>query len=510
MSIMPAKLETKDKGRKNDTGNLLILICVASVIGIYLIATTVLISKDGVFYIERAQKLPIDTVDIIKTHHPGYPFLIFTAHKLATVFGTGSSALVWVYSAQAVNLLCRVLSLIPLYFIGKLLVGSNKSFWAILILVILPYPAQFGSDVLREWPHVLFLSGGFLMLLLGAKYGRCWMFGVAGLAAGLGHMIRPECAQLVIYGVLWILMRLLVPKPNMNKRALLGALAFLLLGFAIPLIPYMAVRGHILPERLRSCFRPSVLSGTERIQQPRIDSSKNNWTASVTPVKIAKAMGVFARNMSDNLLHYFVPALLIGAYVRVRQKSETGDIEKFFIPAFVLFNVMMMITLYLDSAYISRRHCLPLTVMLIFYVPAGLEILAKWINDKFPGNQVQNNRHWRRYFFVLLIIGVGICTPKLIKPLGVEKRGYRAAAQWLMENTRREDTVAVPDSRISFYAERTGLVYEKDIPDGAKYVVRIVRGGDEGLGVGGSMREEISLWVDEQKKTKKIVLYKVL
>jgi hypothetical protein len=148
--------------------------------------------------------------------------------------------------------------------------------------------------------------------------------------------------------------------------------------------------------------------------------------------------------------------------------------------------------------------------MLIFYVPAGLEILAKWINDKFPGNQVQNNRHWRRYFFVLLIIGVGICTPKLIKPLGVEKRGYRAAAQWLMENTRREDTVAVPDSRISFYAERTGLVYEKDIPDGAKYVVRIVRGGDEGLGVGGSMREEISLWVDEQKKTKKIVLYKVL
>ena len=510
MSIMPAKLETKDTGHKGDAGNLLVLICVASAIGIYLIATTVLISRDGVFYIERTQKLSSDAADIIKTHPPGYPFLIFTAHKLATVFGAGSSALAWVYSAQAVSLLCRVLSLLPLYFIGKLLVGSNKSFWATLILIILPYPAEFGIDVLRDWPHILFLSGGFLMLLLGAKHSRCRMFGVAGLAAGLGHMIRPECAQLVIYGVLWILMRLLAPKHNMNKRALLGALACLLIGFAIPVTSYMATRGHILPKKLESYFISSALSGAERIQQPRIDSSENNFKSTIMPGDTVKAIGEFAGSMSDNLLHYFVPALLIGAYARVRRKSEAGGIEKFFIPAFVLLNVMMMIMLYQGWGYISRRHCLPLTVMLIFYVPVGLEILAKWIVDKFHGKQVQNNRHSRRYFFVLLVIGIGICTPKLIKPLGADKRGYRAAAQWLMDNTRQEDTVAVPDARISFYAERTGLVYEKDIPEGAKYVVRIVRDGDEELDAGGSMREEISLWVDEQKKSRKIVLYKVL
>ena len=507
---MPAKLGMKDTDYKGDARNLLVIIFISSAIGIYLIATTVLISKDGVFYIERAEKLSSDTVDIIKTHHPGYPFLIFTARKLAAVFSAGSSVLVWVYSAQAISLLCRVLSLIPLYFIGKLLVGSNKSFWATLILIVLPYPAKFGSDVLREWPHVLFLSGGFLLLLLGVKHGRYRMFGAAGLAAGLGHMIRPECAQLMIYGVLWISTRLLVPKHNMNKRALLGALACLLLGFAIPVTPYMAVRGHILPKRVRSYFTSSALSGTERIQQPRIDCSKNNWTASITPGKTVKAMRVFAKNMSENLLYYFVPALLIGVYSRVRQKSEAGDIEKFIIPAFVLLNVMMMIMLYQDPIYMSRRHCLPLIVMLIFYVPVGLEILAKWIVDKFHGKQVQNNRHSRRCFFVLLVIGIGICTPKLIKPLGADKRGYRTAAQWLMENTRQEDTVAVPDVRISFYAKRMGLVYEKDIPKGAKYVVRIVRDRDEEPDIGGSMREEISLWVDEQKKSRKIMLYKVL
>jgi len=510
MGIMPAKLETKDAGRKGDARNLFVLICLASAIGIYFIATTVLISKDGVFYIERAQKLSSDAVDIIKTHPPGYPFLIFMVHKLASIFGAGSSALAWVYSAQSVSLLCRLLSLIPLYFIGKLLVGSNQSFWAILILIILPYPAKFGIDVLRGWPHVLFLSGGFLMLLLGAKYGRYWMFGVAGFAAGLGHIIRPECAQLVIYGVLWIVTRLLVPKHNISRRALLGALLFLLLSFAIPTTPYMVIRGHILPKKLKSYFALSGLSGTKRIQQSRINRVENNLAKSIPSGGTVKAIGVFVENMNENLLYYFVPALLIGAYTRLRRKSEAANIEKFFIPAFVLLNVIMMIMLYQSMAYMSRRHCLPLTVMLIFYVPAGLEILAKWIEDKFSGNQVQNNRHSQRYFFVLLIIGVGICTPKLIKPLGADKLGYRAAAQWLMENTRQEDTVAVPDARISFYAERTGLVYEKDIPERAKYVVRIVRDEDEELDVGGSLREEISLWVDRKKKSRKIVLYKVL
>ncbi|GAH44509.1 unnamed protein product, partial [marine sediment metagenome] len=151
----------KEAGRlveKRDLAYILILLAIALAIGTYLIVTTVLIAKDGVIYIERAEQFSSNPIGIIKAHPPGYPFLIFVAHKCAALFADDSSVFTWIYSAQSVTLLCRLLAIIPLYFIGKLLVGPRRSFWGLLILIMLPYPAEFGSDVIREWPHILFLS----------------------------------------------------------------------------------------------------------------------------------------------------------------------------------------------------------------------------------------------------------------------------------------------------------------------------------------------------------------
>ena len=58
---------------------------------------------------------------------------------------------------------------------------------------------------------------------------------------------------------------------------------------------------------------------------------------------------------------------------------------------------------------------------------------------------------------------------------------------------------------------RDGLIYESGMIAGpAKYVVKITKSEDEKLDVGRAVRKELSLGVDQQKKTKKIVIYKVL
>jgi len=232
---------------KCDISHLAILLSVASCIGIYLIVTTVLISTDGVFYIEQAKKFSNDPISVIRGHPFGYPFLICIAYKFAALFADSSSVYTWIYSAQGATLLCRLFALVPLYFIGKLLVGSRKSFWAILILVILPYPARFGSDVIRDWPHILFLVTGFLGLLWGAKCGKWWAFGLVGLSAGLGYLIRPMCAQLIVYAFAWLVLNLFWSKRNMTKPKLLAALALLIIGFAAPAGPYMKLKGEIVP-----------------------------------------------------------------------------------------------------------------------------------------------------------------------------------------------------------------------------------------------------------------------
>ena len=511
---MTAESETRNTALKSDTLNVLILILVASALGVYLVTTTVLISKDGTTYIGLAERFSSEPLNVVKSRcagYPkevpfGYPFLIFAAHKVGTWFGVDSSAPAWACSAQSATLLCRVLALIPLYFIGKLLVGSTKSFWAILILIALPYPTQFGSDALRDWPHILFLTAGFLFLLWGAQRGKGWMFGAAGLAAGLGYFIRAECAQLVIYGVSWILWRLVRPKQNINRCTLLGATALLLLGFGVSAGPVMVLKGEILPEKLKQYIRTFTLEDAQKNHETQMNTTNVIWTASSLPIETLRAAGKLAGGISDNLLYYFVPALIIGIYTRARQRPQTSDIERFFVPAFVVLNVLMMTMLYHRWGYMSRRHSLPLIAMLIFYVPAGLEILAQWLEQRFSRNRVQSNQPSRRWFFVLLAIGACICAPKLLAPLGFDKQGYRDAAEWLRQNSGPKDVIAVPDLRISLYAERKGVMYTDAIPEGADYIVRIEGDGNDQGPTDEAGRKEFSARVEKRKKNNKVVV----
>jgi len=228
------------------------------------------------------------------------------------------------------------------------------------------------------------------------------------------------------------------------------------------------------------------------------------------PGNIVKAIGMLMREISYNLIHFFLPVLLLGVYSRFRKQSTVTDVERFFVPAFIVFNVIMVVLLYCSWQYISGRHCLPLVVFTVFYVPIGLQILADWFIGKFPKVRLDENQKSRLWFFILVITGLAICIPKLLQPIRIEKKAYEAAAQWFKENTQENDLIAVSDKRISFYAEREGLIYDKNILEGAEYAVKIVESKDEKLAVGKAVQKELSLWIDEQKKTKRIVIYEVL
>ena len=495
--------------KKQDLTHLAILLVIALGIGVYLITTTVVITKDGVWYIQEARKFSSEPQGVIKGLTFGYTFLIFITHKLFTSFSDSSSLFTWIYSAQSITLLCRLLALIPLYFIGKLLVGGKRSFRAILILIILPYPAEFGSDVLRDWPHILFLTSGLLFLIWAVMQSKCWMFGAAGFVAGLGHIIRPECAQLLIYGALWILIRILLPKPGIGRPKLLCALSVLLIGFAIPAAPYMTARGKFLPAKLRNFIGFSNPEESEEIQEPEINSDNNVNTTSDTPGRIVRAFDELAGVISENLMYYFVPPLLIGIYFRFRKRSSAAEIERCLVPAFAALNVVMLIALYYSWGYISRRHGLPLVVLTIFYVPIGLEVSADWFANRFSKSRPASVQDCRLWFFILLITGTVICLPKLLGRPGSDKPGYRTAAAWLKENTTPDDLIAVPDRRITFYAERKAFIYETAPPSQAEYVVSILKKEDKKPDFAGAAKEEYSVWVDKHKKNKKLIIYKM-
>ena len=489
---------TRHGGQEGDYRRIVILLAAALAIGAYLIATTVLIAQDGILHIRLAQNFPQNPVGVIKLDPPfGYPFLIFLTHKVITSFSQDGSVYSWIYSAQSVSLLCRVLSLIPLYFIGKLLVGSRRSFWGLLILIMLPYPAEFGSDVIREWPHILFLSTGLLFLIWGSRFGKWWMFAIAGLAAGFGHTIREECAQIVIYGTLWLLISLFLPRPNISRLKAVCLTLILLIGFAIPAAPYMKVRG-VLPPKLKSvisCNTPWQSSGPEQ--------SGFNGTA---------------QEISDNLMYFFVLPLMVGLYCHFRKLRRVLLTERFFIFALIVLYVVMMVLLHINYSYISGRHCMPIIVFTAFYIPVGLQILARRLSKRTSKNGLAVRKNRQRWFFILVAVGFSICTAKFgrITPLRWEKQGSLDTAKWLKENTSEKDLIAMAamaDSRIGFYAQRSSRRMDGEkIPGNTTYVVKFLDGkqAEDSLTFNREVRKRYSVWMNKREKKRRIVIYEVL
>jgi hypothetical protein len=511
MSITQDQLQAERTGHKYDTLNLIVLILVACVLGIYLIATTVLISKDGVLYVEQAKLYSSDAGAVISKDTPGYPFLIFSAHKFAGIFGDNSSLFGWIHAAQGVTLLFRLLGLLPLYLIGKRLVGARDSFYAILILILLPHPAKMSCDLTREWPYVLFLATGFLLLLWGAASAGWRTFGAVGLAAGLAHIIRPEGAQLVAFGVLWLLLKLTRPGRDMTRARVVLALVALLIGFAIPVAPYAKARGKIMPDKMREFLLTSSESPHRRPAWGDSDSHPGACETAGLVSGVGEAAYELCERVNENLLYFFVPPMLIGIYSQFRGRQKARNTDRFFVSAFVAFNVAMPILLYQNYHYMSRRHALPLILVGVFYVPWGLRAISDRLEREIFRNQPPTNKNSLRWFTILLIIGIAVCLPKLLEPAGADKQGYRDAAEWLKKSSDAEAVIAAADPRIGFYAERKRLMLENDVTEGADYVVKVLGSSGEPANLTRGAQEVYSVSVSGSRKgDKKVVIYKMM
>lgn len=247
MKNCPYACATEHQGLLDRDGlNLAVLVVVALALGIYLAADNAWISRDGVVYINLAKTLAHDPLRTAQTYPAGYPLLLCLAHRVGVLLGAGETAAAWVSSSLAVTVLFRLMAVIPLYLLARLLVGSRRGFWAVLILIVLPYPAHNGSDVLREWPFLLFLALGVWLLFVALRSGRWWLFGLIGLDAGMGYLIRPECAQLLAYGLVGLTVVALTASRGPSRarsRTVVESAVLLLLGFAIPAAPYVAWAG---------------------------------------------------------------------------------------------------------------------------------------------------------------------------------------------------------------------------------------------------------------------------
>ena len=462
--------------RRGEAFFVAILLLVAAGIGLYLVATMTVISRDGVYYIEWAQKFR-QGVHVASQERPfGYPLMIYLTHGLLAPLGKGSSTQMWILSAQLATLASRVLSLLAIYLIGRHFVGPRTALLGLGALIFLPDPARLGSDALRDWPAILFLTVGFLLLIRADD--RPGHYGWAGLVCGLGFMVRTETAQLLLYGLGWLALGALGKGRTPRKVALRYA-GLLLLGFAVPTVFYLWSRGGRLPYEFQLLFGGGQANGpigdlsswtADRLTVPAFAS------ASFIHVPGADLVRKILAQFGENLLWIYLPALVVGLVYRLPRRA--GGQERFFISwAVGLAFVMFAVRYYRIGPEMSPRYVLPLLAILFFYVAVGLRVMGIVLQRrlrKCPRVRLWMRRCPVRWYVLLLVLGIVACFPKLFEPPRTDKLAYRQTADWLVANTSAGARVASEDSRICFYAQRQ----LGDNESGFDYAVRILKKND--------------------------------
>jgi hypothetical protein len=223
-----------------------------------------------------------------------------------------------------------------------------------------------------------------------------------------------------------------------------------LAAFAVVAVPYTKLSGEIFPTRIQEIME----SFSYGVESNRIFEQNGNINqAKIVPSETAKALWEISDGINTNLMYFFTLFLLVGIYDYFRKKPKNELV--FLIKAFILFNISILSVRYLISPEMSGRYLLPLTVFTIFYVPVGLVVLGGEIDKLFckQGNSEVVRQQW---FYILLIIGIAVCLPKLLRPLRIEKKECRLAAQWLNENTPENCKLINSgiDPRVIFYANR--------------------------------------------------------
>jgi len=408
----------------------------------------------------KTHEIPSMVKKMSRMDDPGLPLMISCWYRLLRCFGLREGELHWAMAGQSLVLVCRLLSLVPLYYLGRLLVGGKHAFWALLILVFLPWPAELGHDVLREWPHLLCLSAGLLFVLLAFTHQRIMLFLPAGLLAGLGHTVRPECAQVVLYAVIGLIVVLVRTVSTLSRRKAVMGAALLVAGFAIVFAPYVHARGRVLPVKLAELLKdkgsakaPANVPSNTLAPTPSVEYAGFIPEALRGPAKLIQ-------RLSENQYYYFFAFMLIGGYLFWLRPGR-HPFDKWLVATFIAFNFLMYTALEHNWGYISRRHALPLTVMTTFFVPLGVETFARLFSAKLNGPA----RPRTGLFLILTSIGLVICLVKLAEPKGSHV-GLRKTAEYLKLNTPTDAIVAVPDSRIGFYADRTRMLYDDQRPEG--------------------------------------------
>jgi 4-amino-4-deoxy-L-arabinose transferase-like glycosyltransferase len=477
-------------GWRRDLALVALLLVLATGIRAWVVGYTQVPARDSIGFIRYALWLEEEGWSWALTHahqHPGYPLSVLAVAAPVRHY-LGQDCDTMQLSAQLASALAGVLLVLPMYFLGKLLLDRSAGFWGALLFQCLPNSGHALSDALSDPLFLLLLATALLFAMQAVRRRAPWRFAVAGVWCGLAYLTRPEGALVLAATGLVVLSCQLLPAWRQPWRRVLRCGAAMTLAALIVGSPYFLTTG---------CFtnKPSFykITGTFEEKAERAEDLPPEAARPAPPGPLLAAVWATWLHDEDSQLPWrlgdglwAVGALFVQCYQyvgwlpvligvwwytgRYRRMPEAWVLILLFWMDFVVLWRLAVV-----ESYLSDRHVMVLVLCTVFQAVAVVRELpyrlAAWWRR--PAGA---RRRWLSapaWSLLLLLALTGVGLSKTLQPLHGNRAGHRAAGRWLAAHAHPGDAIDDDHCWAHYYA---GWVFleRKEIPrpaDARRFVV---------------------------------------
>lgn len=468
--------------RRTDFFFLIALLAIAGGMRVWHLTHTEVTARDSIGFIRIAWRMGTEPLlKVVKEshQHPGFPAAILATAKLmgcdpaaANPFDPDpATPKKFQRAAQILSSLFSTLLVVPMFLLGRILIGSLGSFWACLLFQSLPASGRLFADGLSEGLFLFVATTALLCawMSLGeiqTQKSRSLSWAIlTGLFSGAAYLIRPE--GLFIGG--WAFLGLgLLAWRQMNERKprliQMGAVAasLLLIGG-----PFVATIGHITTKPTAKQIlegEDTPLPGTE-IKPP---VTQKPFSSSTAPFAMDLPLAVWWEGGAASTIHrlFWGAHALLYTWTRGmfwvfglpifwtiwRNRRSLWTLRMLPVWGFVLTMAAALFKVASQMGYLSDRH---MVLLLLLGCYPGIWGIFDLLN---PVGDWLRKYGWPRFAKVFPSLAVAglIATPlaRTLEPLHSNRTGFREAGEWILQNSRPGDPVIDGFCWTHYYAGR--------------------------------------------------------
>ncbi len=452
---------------------LFVALALTAGVQIALAARSPLIAKDGVTFIEIAQRLAASPVETIRgsVQHPGYPALILATRRVIGLFGPADDFRAWIWAARAPALLFGLLNVLVFWCWVRCAFDNRVAGVAAVFVAILPVFCESVADTISDAPHLFFYLLSAWLITEGLVRRRFWFFPLAGASSGLAYWIRPEGLAPVVVGAAVI--ALLAVFGREKPLPALAWLAGLLVAAGIVAAPYPCLKGKLTDKKdFSALLRSEATEPAGRFpmsappEPPSVPAASQPMPVPVAPqpaprsgrlVALENAAAVLAVEWTVGLRYFITWLVAMGVVFPGAPKARPRP--KLFLAALAGFNVLLLLLLYLVAGYIAGRHTMPLLCVSLAWAGSG----TIWLGGKLSGLLASWPAAAARFspgLLAGLIVAGSVLglLPRSLRPLHEHSRSVLQAARWIGDHAQPGDALLTNTAYGTFYSRVPGRV----------------------------------------------------